>query len=392
MTKKLILTLGYLAGIGPFVTDFYLPCLPTIAADFATSISLVQISLTASMIGLATGQLFIGPLSDKYGRRTPLLLCIYLFICATIGCILSSNIESFIFFRLLQGIAGAGGLVISKVYITDSFSGNEVVRTFAILASVQSRTPILAPVLGSITYSISTWQGVFVVLGILGLILLMLCYGIKESLPKEQRVESPVWKLFTCYQPIITNRDFMMMSLALGCSTGVLFAYIAASPFIFQNNFGLGSIAYGLCFAFNACGLLSGSILAMKIPAPAGLHLGSIGLFITSAFCGLSLVISSSFVLFEILAFATMLCCGIVFPIITTYALQSESHNRGTSSALLGAMTFGFGGIAAPLVGIGDLKISTAITMVTLALRCLFCSVWYIKARLYLKLSPIHNR
>lgn len=392
MTKKLIITLGYLAGIGPFVTDFYLPCLPTIASDFATSISMVQMSLTASMIGLAAGQLFIGPLSDKFGRRTPLLLCIYLFIGATIGCVLSPNIESFIFFRLLQGVAGAGGLVISKVYITDSFSGKDVVKTFAILASVQSITPILAPVLGSITYSISTWQGVFVVLGLLGLILLALCYGVKESLPKEQRIASPVWKLFTCYRPIIGNRDFMMMSVALGCSTGVLFAYIAASPFIFQNNFGLDSIAYGLCFAFNACGLLLGSILAMRLPAPVGLRLGTIGLFVTSGLCGLSLVISSSFVLFEILAFATMLCCGIIFPIITTYALQSEAHNRGTSSALLGAMTFGFGGIAAPLVGIGDLKTSTAITMIILAFGCLSCSVWYMRTRLRLKLSTIPIR
>ena len=164
--KRLVFILGNLTAFGPFITDFYLPCLPELTAYFGGSASLIQLSLTAGMLGLAAGQLLVGPVTDKYGRRRPLLWCLLLFVLATAGCMLSTRISAFILFRLLQGLTGAAGLVISKAIIADSFTGQDVARYFAVLAAVQGVAPIVAPVVGGVTFSLTSWQGTFAVLGI----------------------------------------------------------------------------------------------------------------------------------------------------------------------------------------------------------------------------------
>ena len=198
--KTLVFILGNLTAFGPFVTDFYLPCLPELTAYFSASASVVQVSLTAGMLGLAAGQLLIGPLTDKYGRKRPLLWCLLSFVLATVGCMLSTNIVPFVCFRLLQGLTGASGLVISKVIISDSFSSADQAKYFAILAAVQGTAPIVAPVVGGAAFSLSSWQGAFGVLGLWGIGLLSACRsGLSETLPKTERLQMPVWKTFRCY-------------------------------------------------------------------------------------------------------------------------------------------------------------------------------------------------
>ena len=149
-----------IAAFGPFLTDFYLPALPQLGLFFKTSPSMVQLTITVSLIGLAAGQLFIGPLSDKYGRKKPLLISLLLYIVSTAGCLFSTGIEFFLFFRLVQGLAGAGGIVISRSIATDLYSGKELARFFSMLSAVQSLAPICAPILGGIIISSTEWQGV----------------------------------------------------------------------------------------------------------------------------------------------------------------------------------------------------------------------------------------
>ena len=181
-SKFFLLTLlGMLTAFGPFVTDMYLPSLPSMGEYFKTTPSLVQLGLTASMIGLAAGQIFFGPLSDKYGRRSPMLAAMYLFIISTIGCIFAPTIEIFAILRLLQGIAGAGGIVISRS--TDMFTGKELAKTLAIIGAINGVAPVAAPIIGGGLTEGIDWKGIFWVLLALGIILLLGCRLIRQIPP-----------------------------------------------------------------------------------------------------------------------------------------------------------------------------------------------------------------
>lgn len=362
----LLLFLGNLASFGPFVTDFYLPSLPELATLFAAPASVVQLSLAASIFGLAIGQLFIGPVSDKYGRRRPLLWSLLLFTFATVGCILSPTIELFNLFRLLQGLTGASGLVISKVVVTDRFSGAEMARYFAILAAVQFIAPILAPVLGGVIFSLTSWRGIFVMLGLWGLALLRCAYKMEETLPAEKRLTIPVVKTFGCFAGLLRNRRFVVMTLLLAFVSAVVFAYISASPFLYQNHFGLSPMRYGLCFACNAVGLVAGSALVMRVRDTAFvLRIGCCGLLAFSVLTSLALLGGWGFLLFEAMLFLMIFCCGVLIPLTTTLALDAEAENKGAAAALLGSLSFLAGGIVAPLVGLGDMLVPTVALFVS---------------------------
>lgn len=365
----ILVLLGNLASFGPFVTDFYLPSLPQLTAFFSTSAAVIQMSLTASMLGLAVGQLFIGPISDKYGRRRPLIWSLLLFGASTLGCIFSPTAEWFILFRLLQGLTGASGLVISKVVVTDRFSGDDLARYFAFLSAVQFVAPIIAPVFGGAVLSVTSWHGIFVVLCVWGAALLAGSWKMDESLPGPRRLRTSVLKSFGCFAVVIRNRGFMVMTLLLAFVSAVVFSYISASPFLFQNHFGLSPMRYSICFACNAIGLVAGSAVVMRVrDTGAVLRTGICGLVLTSVLTSCALLLAWPFLLFEAMLFAMILCCGLLIPITTTLALEAEPDNKGVAAALLGALSFLAGGLVAPLVGIGDLLVSTVVLFLVNAL------------------------
>lgn len=373
MSKNtLVLILGNLTAFGPFVTDFYLPCLPELTSYFSASAALIQVSLTAGMLGLAAGQLLIGPITDKYGRKRPLLWCLLLFVLATMGCLLSTNIVPFICFRLLQGLTGASGLVISKVIIADSFSAADIAKYFAILAAVQGAAPIVAPVVGGAAFSLSSWQGAFGVLGLWSLVLLCACRRLRETLDEKDRLQMPVWETFRCYAAVVRNRPYLVMNLLQGFASAALMAYISASPFIFQNHFGLTPMEYSLCFAGNAVGLVAGSSVVMRIRKLEVATRRSIFVLVAMAvFSSLALLLEGSFALFEVFIFLMLFCIGLLTPATITLALRSITENRGMAAALLGAVPFLIGGIVAPLTGLGNILRSTALGITVCALVCL---------------------
>lgn len=369
--KKLIFILGNLTAFGPFVTDFYLPCLPTLTSYFATSASVVQTSLTAGMVGLAAGQLIIGPLTDKYGRKQPLLCCLLLFLLATVGCMFSTHMVPFVAFRLLQGLTGAGGLVISKAVIADSFSDADLSKSFALLAAIQGAAPIVAPVLGGVAFSLTSWQGAFAVLALWGFVLWTACRRLSETLPPGERLDIPVWKSFRCYLTVAGNRRYLQMNLLQGFASATLMAYISASPFIFQEHFGLTPMQYGLCFAGNALALVIGSAAIMKTNRLAGAaRWGSLTLLLTALCTSASLWWSWPFALFEVPLFLLLFCVGVLTPVAITLALQTVGEHRGMASALLGATPFLLGGLVAPLTGIGNLLHSTVFVLLACSLLC----------------------
>lgn len=369
--KLIYILLGCFGGFGPFVTDLYLSCLPEISKYYEATVSMAQLSLTSCMLGLAIGQLFIGPLTDKYGRKRPLNLCLLLFILSSIGCIFSPNITIFVIFRLMQGLAGAGGLVISKVFVTDMYSGEEMARKFAILNAVQSITPIIAPVLGSFIFSLSSWQGIFIFLALWGVLMILASPVIKESLPREKRLAVPIWETFIAFGPVLRNKQFVIFTIMQGLVFATMFTYISASPFLFQEHFSLSPIAYGIWFAVNAFGLIGGNALVIRFNNKAGLRIGILSLVFSSIAIAGSLMADFTFVVIEVFMFIMLVCVGFLMTATTTYALAAVEMNKGAATALLGTVVFMFAAIVTPLSGIGDMVYTFSIMLVVFSILTL---------------------
>lgn len=230
----------------------------------------------------------------------------------------------------MQGLTGAAGLVISKAIIADSFTGQDVARYFAVLAAVQGVAPIVAPVVGGVAFSLTSWQGTFAVLGIWALGLLAVCRRMPESLAEKDRLQMPVWKTFRCYVPVVTNGKYLVMNLLQSFSAAALIAYISASPFIFQQHFGLTPLQYSICFAGNALGLVVGSSVVMKIRRLASATPWcSVGLFVTGLLMSVALWLERPFVLFELVLVPMLFCIGMITPVGITLALNSVTEHRG---------------------------------------------------------------
>lgn len=383
----LLVLLGMLSAFGPFVTDMYLPSLPAMGDYFSTSSSMVQLGLTTSMIGLAVGQVFFGPLSDRYGRRMPLLVAMWLFIASTICCLFSTSIEMFVAFRLIQGVAGAGGIVISRSVATDRYSGRELAKMLAVIGAINGVAPVAAPIVGGVLTESIGWQGIFAVLLGLGVILLGGCYCFRESLPKEQRLASKWNDTFRSFKVVLQDRQYVFYVLQMAFAQGVLFSYIASSPFILQQHYGFSAFTFSLCFAVNAVAIGVAAALSVKFRRPVSCTLaGCIGMLVAAVGECVALMMGCGFWVYELLLLVLLFMMGLTFTSTTTLAMERQRENAGTASALLGAVCFAFGGIVSPLVGIGNILTSTGIIFVISALCSLGCILMALgkrRARLY---------
>lgn len=349
---------GMIAAFGPFVTDFYLPALPALSDYFGAPASMIQLSLTVGMIGLGTGQLIVGPLSDRYGRRMPLLLSLAAFVAATAGCIMTDSIGRFLLYRFVQGLAGAGGVVISRSIATDLYAGRELARFFSVLGSVQGIVPVAAPVIGGLLLAVTDWKGIFAVLLGIGIALLVMTLAFRESLAQRSR---SIAASFKGYAPVLRNRRSMRYMGVQAMAMGVMFSYISASPFIFQQQYGLSPVAYSLCFGLNAFGIMAGSLLVLRSrSSERGLAIGTRGFFVMALATAIVLTQGGSVWLIEASFFLLMVMLGTIMPTSTTLALEPLREYSGSASAALGFLSFLVGGICSPLVGMGDMAVSTA--------------------------------
>lgn len=361
--------LGMLTAFGPFVTDMYLPALPSMTGYFNTSISLVQGGLTASMLGLALGQLLFGPLSDKYGRRRPLFYSLILFMASTLLCILAPNIESFVILRFLQGIAASGGIVISRSIATDKFKQKNLSKALAIVGAINGIAPVAAPVIGGFMLNTTGWRGIFLALLFIGIVLFIFCLKFTESLSHPRRNKSNLLKTFKGLFPVLKNKKFLFYSLELSFALAVLFAYISSSPFVIQNRYGFGAFAFSLFFAANALAIGFGSTFSVRFKSETKtLIISCIGLVLSTFLIGLVLLTHAPFIFYEGLLFILCFMLGLSFTVATTRAMDAERARAGRASALLGSMGFLFGSIVSPIVGLGDTRISTSLTLFICAL------------------------
>ena len=359
----LVLLLGVLSAFGPFVVDLYLPSLPQLATFFETSASMTQLTLTTAMIGLAVGQLLLGPLSDKFGRKIPLIISLVIYIISTVLIVYAPNIEAMIVFRVIQGLSSAGSVVISRAVATDLYRGREMTRFFGLLMTINGLAPIISPILGSLLLEYISWKGVFVFLALIGVIVLIFSFRLKESLSIENRLQGSIFATFSTFGVIIKNRLFMSYVGIESFLLGAMFAYIAASPFILQSFYGLSAFIFSLCFGANGAALVIGANIGGKLPNRQALAIGVLAFVVAALYTIAVLIIQPHWLFVEIGFFAMLLLMGITFPAISTLAMESERQYAGSASALLGFAPFFLGGIVSPLVGIGNIFYSTALVI-----------------------------
>ena len=359
----LVLLLGVLSAFGPFVVDLYLPSLPQLASFFETNASMTQLTLTTAMIGLALGQLLLGSLSDKLGRKKPLIISLVIYIISTVLIVYAPNIESMIVLRVIQGLSSAGSVVISRAVATDLYRGREMTRFFGLLMTINGIAPIISPILGSLLLEYISWKGVFVFLALIGVIVLLFCFRLKESLSIGNRLQGSIFATFLTFGVIIKNRLFMSYVGIESFLLGAMFAYIAASPFILQSFYGLSAFIFSLCFGANGAALVIGANIGGKLPNRQALAIGVLAFVVAALYTIAVLIIQPHWLFVEIGFFAMLLLMGITFPAISTLAMESERQYAGSASALLGFAPFFLGGIVSPLVGIGNIFYSTALVI-----------------------------
>ena len=365
-------TLGMLTAFGPFVTDFYLPVLPEMTGYFHTTPALASMSLTAGMIGLAAGQLFIGPLTDKYGRKRILVGSMLLFVVASLLCIFSGDIFMFNAMRVLQGLAGAGGIVIAKSMSADMYTGRELASFMTLLGAINGIAPVCAPVVGGLMAGVTSWTGVFAVILAVGLVLMVCSMFLPETLQPANRIRKSVIKVYGNLFRVFRNSRFTLSVMAEMACFFMFFAYIASSPFIMQQVYHLSPLGYSLCFGLNALMIGVGAAMATRFRSQGTcLRFGGLGMLAGTLL--LAFLFNTAMPLWIVmLAYIyTLICFGLMQPPLTAIALDSERDNAGAASAIFGASGFVAGALSSPLVGIGDITVTSGLVMACGAVVCL---------------------
>ncbi|MGD8106213.1 multidrug effflux MFS transporter [Pantoea sp. FN0302] len=358
------ISLGLLAALGPLCIDLYLPALPDLAADLNTPTATAQLSLTAGLLGLGVGQLLFGPLSDKMGRLRPLNLSLILLIIASVGCALAQNIDQLLLARLFEGLAGAGGAVLSRAIARDMYSGHDLTRFFALLMLVNGLAPIAAPVMGGALMAVLDWRGLFMVLALIPLLLLiMVRVKLHETLPPEQRSHGSLLSAWGALGKVVTHRPFMGFCLTQGFMMSGMFAYIGASPFVLQQIYGLSPQAFSFCFALNGLGLIIASQTSARLCPLWGeyrvLKGGLMLAFMASTSLVLTGLTGAALPLVLVALFFTVASNGVISVTAASLAMQSQGKRAGSASAVIGVTMFTLGAISVPVTGLGGTSVLT---------------------------------
>jgi len=370
------LILGGLTATPPLAMDMYLPSLPEVTTSLHAPAATVQLTLTACLAGMALGQLVVGPMSDKWGRRRPLLVGLLVYVVATVLCALAPNVELLVALRLAQGLAGAAGIVIARAVVRDLYDGVAMARFFSTLMLISGVAPIVAPLIGGQILRVTDWRGVFVVLTAVGIALAAVVWlRLPETLPPGERHSGGVGEALRSMRGLLADRVFTGYMLAGGFVFAALFAYISASPFVIQEIYGASPQTFSLLFGLNSVGLVimgqvNGKVLVGRVRLETSLAAGLA--LITLAATALLLMSTGVFghvglVPVAAALFVLMSAMGLGTPNIQALALMRVRHAAGSASALLGTSSFLIGAIASPLVGIAGEHTAVPMAVVQLA-------------------------
>lgn len=355
---RMIVVLGLLIALGPLTIDLYLPALPTITADLLAPEAVIQLTLTGTLLGLAAGQLVVGPLSDALGRRRPLLAGLALHVVASLLCVVAPDVVTLGLFRVLQGLGAAAGAVITMAVVRDLYSGRAAATVLSRLILVMGAAPVIAPTLGGALLTVTSWRGVFAALAVLGALLVVLAaLALPETLPPARRRTAGVRGTLRDYGMLLHDRTFVGLVLVAGFAMAALLAYVSGSSFVFQEQYGLDEQQFGLAFGSGAIWLIVATQLnpvLLRRFEPRQILLGAtvagaaagavlVGIAATG-FGGLAGVLVGMW--------AVLFATGLALPNAPAVALARHGEAAGTAAALLGAVQFGVGAAVSPLVGI----------------------------------------
>jgi DHA1 family bicyclomycin/chloramphenicol resistance-like MFS transporter len=357
-TARTALTLGAFVALGPLTIDMYLPALPTITDELETTSSAVQLTLTGTLVGLALGQLVLGPLSDRYGRRTPLLIGTTLHVLASLLVLIAPNVAVLGLLRVLQGAGAAAGAVIAIAVVRDLFDGRAAATMLSRLFLVLGVAPVLAPTIGGEILRFTSWRGVFALLAVYGVLLVAMgFFAVRETLPPERRSTNGVAGTLRSYGSLFHDRAYVGLVLVAGLTMAGLFAYVSGSSFVYQDEFGLDEQQFGLLFGAGAVFLIAATqlnpVLLRWFATAKILVAGTIaGALAGAALLGLALTDTGGLFGVAVPLWAVLFAVGLALPNAPALALSRHGEKAGTAAALLGAVQFGVGAAVSPLVGL----------------------------------------
>ncbi len=363
---KLVLILGALTALGPLTIDTYLPALPSITRDLQSTSAAVGLTLTGTLIGFALGQLLVGPLSDAFGRRRPLLLGAALHVLASLLCAIAPSLLTLSGFRVIQGMAASAASVVALAIVRDVASGRAFVVLMSRMLLVMGAAPVLAPTMGSQVLRWTDWRGVFVSLAVVGVLLLVLAaVGLPETLPPTRRLRGGLGGSLNAYGVLLRDRTFVGLVLVAGLTMAAVFGYVGGSSFVMQEHYGLSVQQFGLVFGAGSLALITGTQLNPRLvarwsPAEAlgatlTIGTGSAVAMVVVAAAGFGGLLGLLVPLWLVLG-----CIGVALPNSPALALNGHAESAGTAAALLGATQFGVAGLIGPVFGLLGL---TAVAM-----------------------------
>ena len=355
---QLIFVLGALTAFGPFTTDMYLPAFTALARDLNASEIAVQATLSTFLVGLALGQLVIGPLADRHGRRTPLLIGLVIYIAAAAACALSPNIESLWVARFAQSIGTCAAIVIARATVRDLYSGADGAHFLSMLMLVLGTAPIVGPPLGSVILEVYSWRGIFwfhTAIGTAALIAVV--FALPETLPAKKRARGGILSVLKGYVALLQDRRYIAPTLAADCVFAGLFAFLAAGPFILIDVYGLTPQQFAFLFSFNAFGFVVGTQINARLVrryGPARMLTGALFVYFAAAIAMLASVMSGfgGFVGLAVPLFVLFATVGAAPTNALALAQEHYPHMAGSATALFGAIQFGIGASIGVLVGL----------------------------------------
>jgi MFS transporter, DHA1 family, multidrug resistance protein len=371
------LVLGGLTALPALSMDMYLPALPQVSRSLHSPSGTVQFTLTACLAGMALGQLVVGPLSDRWGRRRPLLAGMAIYVLATAACVFAPSAALLIAVRLVQGLAGSAGIVISRAVARDLYDGVTMARFYSTLLLISGVAPIVAPTLGGQILRLTDWRGIFAVLTVIGTLLTVIVWlRLHETLPPARRHAGRLSGTFGSMRTLLADRVFTGYVIAGSFSFGALFTYVNASAFVIQDIYGASPQTFSLLFGLNSVGIvgigqLNGKVLVGRVNMDRVLAVGlTLVLGASVALVLLSTGVFGRAALWQIATglFVLMAAMGLVLPTTNTQALLRTKKHAGSASALIGTSSFLAGAVISPLAGLaGD---RTAVPMAVTQLTC----------------------
>jgi len=354
---RIALVLGLLSAIGPFAIDMYLPALPEIGSSLGAPIGPVQMSLTAFFLSLGVGQLLYGPVSDMVGRKPPLYFGLALFLLASIGCALATDIHTLIALRFVQGLGAAAGMAIPRAVVRDLHTGNDAARLMSLIMLVFSVSPILAPLAGSLVIALTGWRGVFWAVALASVAgLLLTGISLKETRPAEERVESSLGSALRAYGVLLRDPHYLGLVFIGSFALAGFFTYLANSSFVMIDHYGLSPTLYSIAFGVNAASFIVASQFTGTLGERFGLvrlvkfSVGACGLVMVAMF-GYYLAGGDRLEVLIVLYFIASGAMGFVIPTTSVLALEKHGAIAGTASALLGTVQMLTGVLVMTIVG-----------------------------------------